>query len=163
MDKNFVIKIDNSASRIIVLDCGKKLEVKPKKYVLAFLQSQGLPGPASDLITGIAGENIEAGKVLYYENGFFYKASHDNTYLKTAPILFFAFSNNSATMGTQIQLKLYGFVTPSVTITPNTYYYLGSNGDIVETAPSTGIILLVGQSTTTNLLISFGNPIILRE
>ncbi|MFA5071320.1 MAG: hypothetical protein WC511_03005 [Candidatus Pacearchaeota archaeon] len=163
MDKNFILKIDNNSTRVIVLDCGKKLEVKQNKYVLAFLQAQGLPGPSSDLITGIAGENIETGKVVYYRDGFFYNASFDDPYLKTASALFFAFSNNSALLGAQIQLKLYGFVNVASVVTPNTFYYLGSNGDIVGIAPTSGIILLVGQATTSSFLISFGNPIILRE
>lgn len=164
MNKVYHLHVDKNASRVVVLQCGKKLEVKPRKFIVAFTQQQGLPGPASDLLTGVAGEDIEVGKTVYFRNGAFYKASFDDPNILNNPQIFFAFSNNSATFGTQIQVKLYGFVNiAGQTLIPNTFYYLGSNGSIIETMPTSGILMIVGQSLNAHdLLINLGNPFLLR-
>lgn len=177
---------------LIVLDESKKLIVKQEKKHLVFKAEQGLPGPpgpqgeqgpigpqgeqgpigpigpigpAGGAATFVCGENVSFGEVLYFkENGKVYRASSDLTSILDNPILMFVMAQETKAANEPVYCRYMGELNyPSPDLVPFSTYYLGLLGAITLTPPTTGILLIVGYSiTATDLIVHFGNPILLR-
>ena len=157
------LHVKKNESRFMILErTPPKLIVTDNKKYILLIQQQGLPGAASDLQTITLGEDVSRGNILYLNAGKFYKASNNTQFILDNPVISFAFANSDGFANSQIQVRKYGnLFVPSAGFTSDTFYYLGVNGGIINTPPTSGLLMLVGQAITTqDLLIEWGTPIL---
>lgn len=100
--------------------------------------------------SGTTGENITTGDILYLKqsDSKLYKA--DNTDPTKYPALFLA--NETITTNNAIKYIELGFyVSLSLSLTAGGLIYLSTSGGITQTAPSTGIVQILGVAITSNI------------
>lgn len=125
---------------------------------------QGPPGPpgppgggGDQYVTRTAGQTISANRVLYDRAGLVYplgQADAENIYA----ILGLAVSAGQA--GAQISVQRTGTVTDSGWSWAYGRVYLGANGQLTQTPPSSGFSVLIGfAATATSINLSINDPI----
>jgi len=126
--------------------------------------AQGLPGPpgppgggGDQYVTRTAGQTISANRVLYDRAGLVYplgQADAENIYA----ILGLAVSAGQT--GAQISVQRSGTVTDSGWFWAYGRVYLGANGQLTQTPPSSGFSVLIGfAATATSINLSINDPI----
>ena len=126
--------------------------------------AQGLPGPpgppgggGDQYVTRTAGQTISANRVLYDRAGLVYplgQADGENIFA----ILGLAVSAGQT--GAQISVQRSGTVTDSGWSWAFGRVYLGANGQLTQTPPSSGFSVLIGfAATATSINLSINDPI----
>lgn len=122
----------------------------------------GPPGPAGpaggSTVTYAAGENLSAGRVVVIDGGeAFYFQPTDPTHAGRA----FGVTTSSATMGNNVTIQISGEVSDvAFTFAADSGVYAGTNGQVTETRPASGLSQLVGVSiTATKMLIKIQSTI----
>jgi hypothetical protein len=161
-------------SRLVIISQPKKLTVednKPalvvrnEKKIIAFQAQQGLPGVPGDGLNLICGEDIDFGNIVYVKtDNNAYNAGYLLPELLSDFIPTFFMAQGTGTSGQEIFFKYHGFIEFPVSILlPGQIYYLGENGQITSTPPTSGLMLVVGQAITeTTFLLRFQESILLR-
>lgn len=126
--------------------------------------AQGLPGPpgppgggGDQYVTRTAGQTISANRVLYDRAGLVYplgQADGENIFA----ILGLAVTAGQA--GAQISVQRSGTVTDSGWSWAYGRVYLGANGQLTQTPPTSGFSVLIGfAATATSINLSINDPI----
>ncbi|WP_312836427.1 hypothetical protein [Comamonas sp.] len=121
----------------------------------------GPPGPAGgggdEYVTRTAGETISANRVLYDRAGLVYplgQADAENIYA------ILGLSVSAGQVGAQISVQRSGTVTDSGWSWAYGRVYLGANGQLTQTPPSSGFSVLIGfAATATSINLSINDPI----
>ncbi len=121
----------------------------------------GPPGPAGgggdEYVTRTAGETISANRVLYDRAGLVYplgQADAENIYA------ILGLSVSAGQTGAQISVQRSGTVTDSGWSWAYGRVYLGANGQLTQTPPSSGFSVLIGfAATATSINLSINDPI----
>jgi hypothetical protein len=119
------------------------------------------PSSATLDITGVAGETLTAGQVVYLSDGSgartagqWFKADNGNSYSSISPeIGVVPFTIASGASGS---IRLLGLMTGLSSLTPGTIYYVGTNGGFTATKPTNSRI--IGQADSTTSLVIIPNP-----
>ncbi|MCO5252538.1 MAG: hypothetical protein M9949_14115 [Candidatus Kapabacteria bacterium] len=96
------------------------------------------------------GEVINGHRLVYLKDGLAYKASNDNPECFNRLV---GMSVNSASLGDAVTVRTGKIVNPGWGLSANAIYYLGLDGNITLTSPSTGIWQIVGYASDTETLI----------
>ena len=117
---------------------------------------QGAQGPAgASTKTYTSGMDIVVNRLVYVKNGLAYHA--DNSTFDTASHVV-GLATQSVSSGGSLQVLAFGDRTDvSWTFTGNEQLWLGSNGQLLTMAPTSGILVQVGvvtSSTSINLTFS---------
>ncbi|MEJ5125865.1 hypothetical protein WH367_07375 [Comamonas sp. MYb21] len=121
----------------------------------------GPPGPAGgggdEYVTRTAGETISANRVLYDQGGFVYPLSQDDAENIFAIL---GLSVSAGQTGAQISVQRSGTVTDSGWSWAYGRVYLGANGQLTQTPPTSGFSVLIGfAATATSINLSINDPI----
>lgn len=125
---------------------------------------QGPPGPAGppggggdQYVTRTAGQTISANRVLYDRDGFVYplgQADAGNIFA------ILGLSVLAGQTGAQISVQRSGTVNDSGWSWAYGRVYLGANGQLTQTPPSSGFSVLIGfAATATSINLSINDPI----
>lgn len=158
--------LEDTAKRLVVEDATKRIVVKNETKILAFKAEQGLPGIPGDGENFTCAEDINFGDILYFKpDGFIYKASYNSSDLISDFVPTFFMAQGVGTSGGELFCRLQGRVTfPSGGLIPYSVYYLGENGKITNTPPSSGLMLVVGSAINgSDFFVHFHQPILLRN
>ena len=115
------------------------------------------PSPANPYQTYTAGEDIVGRRFVRVENGVALYATHTDTLLYGRVV---GISVTSAVNGTDVTVLLSGFMDePTWTWTPG-LIWVGANGALVQTPPTSGIVWPVARATSaTRIYIQPFQPI----
>lgn len=113
-------------------------------------------------VTGTAGESLTGGQAVYLSDGSgskaagqWYRADNSNSYSSTDNLVGMVPSSiASAATGT---IRLAGQV-PGLTVSIGSKYYIGTNGAITATPPTTNQ-RLIGEADSSTTLLLPGNPL----
>lgn len=105
----------------------------------------GAPGTALSLIELEAGENIGTYKVVYSTGGLAYLADN-STSSHLGKIV--GVTTESELSGEDITIQAYGPLEDATWTWSDGPIYLGSNGALTQTAPTSGFVLEVGRALT---------------
>lgn len=97
-----------------------------------------------------AGEVINGHRLIYLKDGLAYKASNDNPECFNRLV---GMSINAASLGDAVTVRTGKIVNQGWGLSANAIYYLGLDGNITLTSPSTGIWQIVGYASDTETLI----------
>ncbi len=151
--------------RLSIEDQSKKLLVREEKKIINLIAQQGLPGIPGDGDTFVCEEEINFGDILYFKpDGKLYKASYNSQDVIDDFIISFFMAQGSSSPGETIFCRFQGKITfPAPVFTPYSIYYLGENGQITETPPTTGLMLVIGSAISeTDFFVNIQQPILLR-
>jgi len=121
----------------------------------------GPVGPAgSSYVAKNAGEDIIVNRLVYVEDGLAYHADKD-TPSKASAV--FGLAVQSATTGSQFDILTFGErVDGSFGYPSSGDLFLGNNGQLLTTAPTSGTLVHVGAITSsTSIIINIQEPLIL--
>jgi hypothetical protein len=156
----------NPNSKLVLIEKPKKITIQEDIKVLTLASQQGIAGVPGDGETFFAAEDVSYGDILYFKtDGLLYKASHnDPDCIQDSTVSFFM-SQTTAAAGNPIFSRFTGkIVFTSNILTPGNIYYLGVNGQMTDTPPTTGVILIIGSAITeTDFFLNFQQPILLRQ
>lgn len=118
-----------------------------------------IPGSSAGVdLTGLAGEALTAGQVVYLSDGSggktagsWYKADSANTYSSTTPEI--GMVPASIAIGNSGTIRLGGQITGLTSLTVGLTYYVGTAGALTSTAPAN--TRAVGVADTTSSLVFF--------
>jgi len=121
----------------------------------------GPPGPAGgggdEYVTRTAGETISANLVMYDRAGHVYPLSQDDAENIYAIL---GLSVSAGQLGAQISVQRSGTVTDSGWTWAYGRVYLGANGQLTQTPPTSGFSVLIGfAATATSINLSINDPI----
>lgn len=144
--------------------CEMVVDVLEKTEVVIAPGGQGPPGPpgppgggGDQYVTRTAGQTISANRVLYDRAGLVYplgQADAENIYA------ILGLSVSAGQSGAQISVQRSGTVTDSGWSWAYGRVYLGSNGQLTQTPPSSGFSVLIGfAATATSINLSINDPI----
>lgn len=148
---------------------GNRVNITIVPYPSPVVQVIGIQGPKgakgditfiSAFMTRPAGEVISGHRVVIIRNDRVYYADHTNT--ETA-FYVAGVSVNAAQVGDEVGIVLSGEVElSSWNWEVGKFLYVGANGHLTQTAPSTGYVLAVAKALTpTRIFVSLQSPIIL--
>jgi len=121
----------------------------------------GPTGPAgSSYVYRVCGEDIIVNRLVYIDNGLVYHSDKD-TYSKAESI--FGLAVQSVSSGGSIQILTFGErIDGSFGYPNNGALFLGSNGQLTTTPPTSGTLVHVGAITSpTSIIINIQEPLIL--
>ncbi|MDR0259511.1 MAG: hypothetical protein LBI76_06860 [Comamonas sp.] len=159
------ILIDQLPGEILVTPEQSEVLVAQEEVTVVIVAdgAQGPPGPpgppggGDQYVTRTAGQTISANRVLYDRAGLVYplgQADAENIYA----ILGLSVSAGQA--GAQIAVQRSGTVIDSGWSWAYGRVYLGSNGQLTQTPPSSGFSVLIGfAATATSINLSINDPI----
>jgi hypothetical protein len=158
-----VVKKDEKT--LVIEDNKPALVVRKDEKILAFAAQQGLPGVPGDGVNLICGEDIDFGNVCYLKtDNKTYNAGYLLPELISDYIPTFFMAQGSGISGQEVFFKYGGEITfPQPVLLPGQVYYLGENGHITPTPPTSGLMLVIGRAITESLfLLRFQESILLR-
>lgn len=124
----------------------------------------GPPGPAGptggQILTGIAATNLSAGRVVISSGGeFAYFQPANLTHFGRA----YGITTSSAVMGGSVQVQVLGNITDaSYTFVADTVLWVGLNGELTTTVPTSGLLQRGGVCLGDNTVrIDFAQQIII--
>lgn len=110
------------------------------------------------ILSIIAGETINSPRAIMIKNSqaFHFNPSDENNYHN-----FIGISNNSATKDSLVYIIKSGKLNSQNSFIQDSTYWVGNNGLLTTTIPTSGIQLEVGYAIdNNNLFVTFENPII---
>jgi hypothetical protein len=121
---------------------------------------EGIAEPEkSGLVTYPAGDLIHSNRGVYLEDGTIYELSNLNV---DKAHLYLGIATQSGTVGTEIKVRIFGEIADSGwTWNTNDNIYLGLDGVLTQTAPTSGIHFVIARPvTSTKISVNqFGIPI----
>lgn len=103
-------------------------------------------GGGSDTYTGIAGENLGGGKLVYLQAGKFYLFDANNIALAD---MVFGITKTAALINTSVDIQISGVYTEvGLGLTADTEYYAGINGLMVSDSTPYSTSTLMGIALT---------------
>jgi hypothetical protein len=165
LDPNSKLITIEKPYKLTIEDNSKKLFLREEKKIINLIAQQGLPGIPGDGNNFVCSEEIDFGDILYFKTGTLYKASYDSLDLKDNFIVSFFMAQGSSTIpNSEIFCRFKGRLTFSTPhLIPDSIYYLGLNGKISLTPPTSGVMLVIGNAITeTDFFLNIQQPILLR-
>jgi hypothetical protein len=110
----------------------------------------GPVGPAgASVISKTAGENITVNRLVYVDGGLVYHADKDD--LNKTNV--FGLATQSVSSGGAVEILTFGERSDAFSYPDNGDIWLGNNGQILTTAPTTGTLVHVGAITSSSSII----------
>jgi hypothetical protein len=144
-------------------------EIAPAGSILVKVDSPGRLYEAKDagevagqVVTGIAGEVLSGHRVVKrdYTTGELFYADKDNSGDANSIL---GLTLQAANIGDQCRVRIVGeLIEPSWSFVNKRPVFLGNNGQLTQTKPTTGFIVRIGiPQGLTRLLVNIEEPIIL--
>ena len=154
-------------TRAIVNDNSSPLIIATPRdtRVVAIVGSQGPPGAdgdaASRTITVTAGETLGGHRAVLLDSSSQARYTDSSSVADAGRVV--GLTTGSASAAAAVTIQISGDMTePSWSWTPGAILYLGANGQLTETAPSTGFIQAVAHAVTaTKIILEIHQPIML--
>lgn len=159
---NYTVDVAISAFHVEV-NRGPTVEVPRRTVNIVTAGSQGPPGPSGieKAIIKVAGEALGGNRIVVLDatEKAFYANKSDLT--NAEKIL--GVTMGAASLGANVTIQTYGEMEDSsFNFTLNQSIYVGLNGQMTQTPPTTGFLRSIGfPITATKLFIDLGVPIIL--
>ena len=133
--------------------------VKGVKGDRGVVGTQGIPG-MQQYLTVLAGENLGGNRVVYIADGRAFYADSDNLTCSNASV---GITNGAAVLDDIINIQTSGYMQePSWQWSTNLPLFLGVNGLMTQTMPTTGFSQIIGIVTSsTEIIIQIQPSIIL--
>jgi hypothetical protein len=163
-DGPFIIQVVPQDTIVIASEEGQVIQSLPNVDVITSPNAQGPPGPpgrdgSAVGVTAVSSIAISGHRVvLVPATDVQYASNDDPTHVNKV----LGLTNNAAAAGDDIEVVTAGeVIEPSWNWTPGPVY-LGLNGLLTQTVPTSGFIKQVGIAmTATRLLVAFWPPIML--
>ncbi len=118
-----------------------------------------ISGGGSSLITKKAGESLGGHRIVraYNEDKVLYASNSDLSQLHNI----LGLTTGAASIGSDVAVLVSGeIIEPSWNFTQDQYVYLGLNGQLTQTPPSSGFLLVVGTAIApTVVFVKIGAPV----
>lgn len=141
--------------------------VPPEQVIVEVSAAGGLPGPPGPPGTGMAVTDKPAARPLGGHRAVYLTPDNDLDYAdhtdpQTVPTLL-GITTQATTAGDTPTVVVYGDLTEgSWTWTPGQYVYLGANGQLTQTPPTTGTAYILATAVTaTHIFVNIREPIAL--
>ena len=166
MNCNSSVIVDLQPGEILVMPDDSQVvvsEIELTEVLIAFGE-QGPPGPpgppgggGDEYMTRTAGQTISANRVLYDRGGLVYPLGQDDAENIFAIL---GLSVSAGQPGAQISVQRSGTMTDSGWTWAYGRVYLGANGQLTQTPPTSGFSVLIGfAATATSINLSINDPI----
>lgn len=155
---------DAQATDVVVVSQDQTIVVPNDNITLVTEGLQGPPGPAGTAgeavdVTGYtAGQALSGHRAVYVSAGALFYA--DSATAAHAPKVL-GVTQNAAAMGGFVSVRTNGLlVEPTWAFAPG-FVFLGANGVLTQTPPSTGFLLTIGVAVeATVLYVQVGEPVL---
>ena len=151
--KNIATSVDGTSSVAIDIKLDKNIDSNAGATVGFVSQAQWL------IVEKIAGENIETHRMIRFQDADTVVYSKSNgSYAEAKPI---GISITSAVTNGKVKILILGIVEGTDFTWPNgTRLFLGPNGTITSTVPTSGYSTIIGESLAVGVIsLSIGTPI----
>ncbi len=144
-----------STQVIINSNSSPLLVTRPKKRALVVVGKQGPAGPAQSTILGTAGEDLGGHRAVVF-NASGQAVYADQTETDHAGRIA-GVTTGAATSGSAVTIQRTGEMTePGWSWNPESPLYLGTDGMLTETPPTSGVLQSIGHAVTaTKILLDF--------